>query len=68
MSDQHERLDLGCLTGPVLVFGGPYSNLAATQAMRQQAEDLAIPPNRVICTGDLIAYCAEPPGDLTAGA
>ena len=60
MSDQHERLDLGCLTGRMLVFGGPYSNLAATQAMRQRAEELDIPPNRVICTGDLIAYCSEP--------
>ncbi|MCD6580335.1 MAG: metallophosphoesterase [Desulfuromusa sp.] len=60
MSEQAERLDLGCLTGPMLVFGGPYSNLAATQAMWQQAEELAIPPERVICTGDLIAYCSEP--------
>ncbi|MCD6188487.1 MAG: metallophosphoesterase family protein [Desulfuromusa sp.] len=60
MSDQHERMDLGCLTGPVLIFGGPYSNLAATQAMRQRAEELDIPPNRIICTGDLIAYCSEP--------
>lgn len=60
MSGQRERLDLGCLTGPMLVFGGPYSNLAATQAMRQRAEELDIPPSRVICNGDLIAYCAEP--------
>jgi predicted phosphodiesterase len=47
-------------TGPILVFGGPYSNLAATAAMRARAEDLAIPPERTICTGDVIAYCAEP--------
>ena len=60
MSGQLEQLDLGRLIGPVLIFGGPYSNLAATQAMRQRAEELDIPPNRVICTGDLIAYCAEP--------
>lgn len=45
---------------PVLVFGGPYSNLAATQAMRSVAEDLHIPPAHVICTGDVVAYCAEP--------
>lgn len=44
----------------MLVFGGPYGNLAATAAMRRQAERLAIPPERVICTGDLVAYCAEP--------
>lgn len=53
-------LDIGTITEPLLVFGGPYSNLAATQAMRARAEQLAIPPERVICTGDLIAYCARP--------
>ncbi len=52
--------DLGLLTGPVLVFGGPYSNLAATQAMQQVARQRDIPAARVICTGDLVAYCAEP--------
>lgn len=55
-----ERLDLGELELPILVFGGPYSNLAAVEAMRSKAEDLDIPPQRIICTGDLVAYCAEP--------
>jgi len=50
----------GVVDGRMLVFGGPYSNLAATAAMRRQAEQLDIPPERVICTGDLVAYCAEP--------
>lgn len=45
---------------PLLVFGGPYSNLAATQAMRAEATRLGIAPERVICTGDVVAYCAEP--------
>jgi predicted phosphodiesterase len=45
---------------PLLVFGGPYSNLAATQAMRAKAERLGIPPNQIICTGDIVAYGAEP--------
>ncbi|MCB1857716.1 MAG: metallophosphoesterase family protein [Gammaproteobacteria bacterium] len=44
----------------ILVFGGPYSNLAATLAMQQQAHRLGIPPHCTICTGDLVAYCAEP--------
>ena len=57
MPDRH---DLGRLELPVLVFGGPYSNLAATEAMRLKAEELGIPPQRIICTGDLVAYCAEP--------
>ncbi len=54
------KRDLGLLNGPVLLFGGPYSNLAATEAMQTEAQRLQIPPERVICTGDIIAYCAEP--------
>jgi predicted phosphodiesterase len=54
-------VDLGDLSGgPVLVFGGPYSNFAATEAMRAKSQALGIPPERTICTGDLVAYCAEP--------
>ena len=52
--------NLGLLEGPLLIFGGPYSNLAATRALRDVAAKLAIPPHRTICTGDLVAYCAEP--------
>lgn len=52
--------DLGTLHGPVLVFGGSYSNLPALEALRTVAEDRGIPPTNVICTGDIVAYCAEP--------
>jgi len=45
---------------PLLVFGGPYSNIRALEAMRRTATRLAIPADRVICTGDIVAYCAEP--------
>ncbi|KEA62816.1 hypothetical protein ADIMK_3015 [Marinobacterium lacunae] len=55
-STQH----LGVLNGPVLLFGGPYSNFAATRAIRQVADARGIPPERCICTGDIVAYCAEP--------
>ncbi|WP_036228661.1 metallophosphoesterase family protein [Marinobacterium jannaschii] len=51
--------DLGTLQDQVLIFGGPYSNLAATRAIRAEARRLDIPPQRVICTGDLVAYCAD---------
>lgn len=44
----------------ILVFGGPYSNLQATQAMRAQATALGIGPRNVICNGDIAAYCAHP--------
>ncbi|MDH3219251.1 MAG: metallophosphatase family protein [Gammaproteobacteria bacterium] len=53
-------LELGDIDQEMLVFGGPYSNLAATTAMRQRARDAGIAADRVICTGDLVAYCAEP--------
>jgi predicted phosphodiesterase len=59
MNSPHVK-KLGLLEGPLLVFGGPYSNLAATRAVRADAEQLSIPPERIICTGDLAAYCAEP--------
>lgn len=59
-------LDLGHLAGSILLFGGPYSNLQATLALREQAEHLAIPSDRVICTGDVVAYCAEPAETINA--
>ena len=51
---------LGELTGPLLVFGGPYSNLQATQAMKAVARQRNIPPEHVFCTGDTVAYCGDP--------
>jgi predicted phosphodiesterase len=52
--------DSGNLQQPLLLFGGPYSNYAATSAMQSRARELGIPPERIICSGDVIAYCAEP--------
>jgi predicted phosphodiesterase len=48
------------LNPPVLVFGGPYSNLRALAALRRRADELGIPASHCICTGDVVAYCAEP--------
>lgn len=50
--------------GDLLVFGGPYSNLEATEALLAEAVRLGIPPERIICTGDLAAYCADPAGTI----
>jgi len=47
------------LTGTVLIFGGPYSNLHATRALRAKADQLGIPADHCICTGDVVAYCAD---------
>lgn len=53
-------MSLPLLQTPILVFGGPYSNLPALEAMRARADALGIPPSRCICTGDVVAYCVEP--------
>lgn len=53
-------LDLGEPSGPLLFFGGPYSNLQATEAFFEQARRLDISAERIICTGDVVAYCGEP--------
>lgn len=52
--------DLGDIDGPLLVFGGPYGNLEATRAVLAEAEALGIPGRRILCTGDVCAYCADP--------
>jgi predicted phosphodiesterase len=46
----------------VLLFGGPYGNLEATEALLDEAERRRIPPRRMICTGDIAAYAADPQG------
>ncbi|WP_224824723.1 metallophosphoesterase [Cognatishimia sp. MH4019] len=50
--------DLGELSGDVLLFGGPYSNLQAAEALFTACGD--IPRGNRICTGDVVAYCADP--------
>jgi predicted phosphodiesterase len=45
--------------GPAVVFGGPYGNLEATQALLDAVADLGVPPHRMICTGDVVAYGAD---------
>lgn len=45
--------------GPLLVFGGSYSNLEATQAIIAEGHRRFISPDRVICTGDVVAYGAD---------
>ena len=53
--------DIGNLAGgKLLVFGGSYSNYQALQGLRALADAEGIAANRVICTGDLLGYCAQP--------
>ena len=46
--------------GPVLLFGGAYSNLQATDALLLAASRPGIPLHRAVCTGDVVAYGADP--------
>ena len=55
-------VDLLTTTGPVLVFGGPYSNLQATEALFAESRHRGIGADLMICTGDLVAYCADAQG------
>ncbi|WP_187430073.1 hypothetical protein ROLI_023580 [Roseobacter fucihabitans] len=50
--------DLGIINGPLLLFGGPYSNLQALEAVLATARVRTIPEHNMICTGDVVAYCA----------
>lgn len=45
---------------PVMFVGGPYSNREATEAAVNAARSLGIPPRQVVCTGDVVAYGADP--------
>ncbi len=48
------------LGGKILAFGGPYSNIQALEALFAAARRHGIPPERMICTGDIVAYGADP--------
>ena len=56
MSQTHH---LGCYDAPLLIFGGPYGNRHALEALLSTAETLDIPPSHMLCTGDLAAYAAD---------
>ena len=58
--DDQKIAELGEIGDEVLVFGGPYSNLDATEALLAEARAQGIGSERIICTGDVAAYGAEP--------
>ena len=53
-------LDIGEFDAPILIFGGPYSNLEAMEALIAAAESRNIPADHMLCTGDVVAYGADP--------
>ncbi|MEO9873157.1 metallophosphoesterase family protein [Ekhidna sp.] len=52
--------DIGELKGKILVFGGVYSNLQALNELKKIAYRENIEPSNIICTGDIVGYCAQP--------
>jgi len=53
-------IDLGEIGGDVLAFGGVVSNAHALAALLGIARAAGVPPDRMICTGDVVAYCGQP--------
>ncbi|MBV7409702.1 metallophosphoesterase [Maritimibacter sp. DP1N21-5] len=51
--------DLGELSGTVVLWGGALGNLSALMALESEVSRLGVPPDRVICTGDIAGYGAE---------
>ncbi|WP_354334722.1 metallophosphoesterase family protein [Pedobacter sp. CG_S7] len=51
---------LATIEGPLLVFGGVYSNFQTLRVLHAEAQKRDIPASNIICTGDLVAYCAQP--------
>ena len=56
----NQKLNIGKIDKPCLIFGGAYSNLQAINALFEAAEQKHIPAHRIICTGDVVAYCGDP--------
>ncbi len=56
--------DLGQLDGPLILFGGPYSNRQALEALLEVARSQGLTGADMICTGDVVAYCGDPVGTV----
>lgn len=57
---------IGQLSNKILVFGGVYSNFQALEQLMNIAKIENIPTSNIICTGDIVGYCAEPERCLQA--
>ncbi|RME16882.1 MAG: metallophosphoesterase [Alphaproteobacteria bacterium] len=51
---------LGTLIGPVIAYGGALGNFSALGALIREISRAAIPPERVISTGNIAGTCAHP--------
>ena len=58
--------ELGVLDEPLLLFGGPCSNLQAVEALADFAAARGVGEDQMICTGDIVAYCGAPSESVAA--
>ena len=58
--DPANHINIGSIEGPILIFGGPYSNIHALEALQELCFKRDIPVGNVFCTGDIAGYCAFP--------
>lgn len=61
-----DTIDLGDIGGDVLAFGGAVSNAHALSALRAVAAARGFGPGRMVCTGDIAAYCGQPAAAVAA--
>lgn len=61
-----EIRDLGTIEGDVLAFGGVVSNAHALAALAELAAARGFAGSRMVCTGDLVAYCGQPAATVAA--
>lgn len=52
--------DIGTIKGRAFLFGGSYSNYQSLTKLQAIAEGEGISPANIICTGDIMGYCAQP--------
>jgi len=60
-----KHCDLGAIDGPIVLFGGPYSNLHALEALTARARGWGLGPDQMICTGDVVAYGGSANGTVS---
>lgn len=60
MRDSGDIMDLGEIAGDVLAFGGVVSNAHALEALARFAAERGFTAGRMVCTGDVVAYCGQP--------
>lgn len=51
--------DLGTLDHNLVLFGGVYSNYQALTALLDWSQSQGFGADQMICTGDIVAYCAD---------